>query len=316
MDQAPPQAPRTGGLGTWLGDQPYVLLTLTMAMWSGNYIAARSVAGHVAPVALAQLRWSLALLILLPFTIRHVRRDWPVVRANWPMLTLFGFLGISLYNTLIYIGVESTTVVNATLLASIFPIIIAATGFAIYRDRLTPAQLVGILIASAGALVVLTKGNVASLTAFEFNPGDLWVLGAQFTWGIYTVLLRERPRVHALTFLTATVCVGQFLLMPFTAWEAAHGGRVEVDFATVAAVLYVAIFAALLAFLCFNRAVELIGSNRTSPFFHLVPVFGSALAVAFLGEHIAIYHAVGWALILAGIAAAQLGRRPVPARHG
>lgn len=292
-----------------LVDRPYLLIVTAMLLWSGNFVVARAVAGHVPPIALAQMRWSLAFLVLIALFHRHVRQDLPVLRARWRTVAVFAFLGIGIYNTLIYVGMARTTVVNAALLAAIFPLVIAAAGFLLYRDRLTLAQFAGILAGSAGALVVLSKGDLALLAAFRFNPGDLLILASQWAWAFYTVLLRARPPVHPLSFLTATVFVGQLMLVPATLWEGAAGARVTFDTTTVLAVIYVALFAAVLAFLCFNRAVAILGSNRTGPFFHLVPVFGSALAVVFLGEHVAPYHLAGWALILAGIAAAQLGRR-------
>lgn len=293
--------------GLW--DQPYVLLTATMAFWAGNTVLARAMADHIPPVAFAQMRWTLALLILLPFTWRHVRADRAELRRNLGIITLLGLLGISAYNTLVYVGVHTTTAINAMLLSSIFPMVIAVVGFVLYRDRLTLAQFTGIVVACTGAAVILSGGDVAHLAAFRFAPGDLWVLAAQIAYAGYTVLLRARPAVHPLSFLTATVFMGQFLLVPLTLAEAATGSRVVLDGETIVSVLYVTIFAAVLAFLCFNRAVQLVGSNRTGPFFHLIPIFGSLAAMVFLGERLGPHHVAGWLLIIAGIAVAQIRRR-------
>jgi len=306
MAQTSPQR-----LGLGLYDRPYILLSLTMLTWSANMIAGRLAAGHVPPVALAQMRWSLAMVILIPFAIGPLRRDWPVIRRNPLILAVLGFFGISLYNTLVYIALQSTTAINATMLTSIFPMMIAATGFLLFRDRLTPLQFVGILVSCVGAGVILTKGSLSALLGLAFNPGDLWVIGAQVAYAIYTVMLRKRPALHPVSFLAMTVFAGQFFLIPFTLVEASGGARVTLDAMTIGIVLFVAIFPALIAFLCFNRGVQLVGSNRAAPFFHLVPVFTSAAAVAFLGERLALYHLIGWPLILTGIAVTQLyrGRR-------
>jgi drug/metabolite transporter (DMT)-like permease len=304
----------TGAFGG-LWDQPYVLLVATMIFWAGNTVLARAMADHIPPVAFAQMRWTLALLILLPFTWRKVREDWPEIRHHAGIITLLGLLGISAYNTLVYVGVATTTAINAMLLSSIFPMVIAAVGFGLYRDRLTVAQFVGILVACVGAAVILSGGDIAHLAAFRFAPGDLWVLAAQLAYAGYTVLLRARPKIHPLSFLTATVFMGQLLLVPLTVAEAAAGSHVIWDRETILSVLYVTIFAAVLAFLCFNRAVQLVGSNRTGPFFHLIPVFGSVAAMVFLGERLGPHHVAGWVLIILGIAVAQvrpglLRRRP------
>jgi len=280
-----------------------------MLMWSGNIVIARSVAGVVPPLALAQLRWTFAFLIILPFAWRHLKGDMPALRARWRIIVLLGALGIGAYNTLVYVGLQSTTAVNATVLSSIFPMVIAAAGFLLYRDRLTPAQFVGILVASAGAATVLSGGDVRALLALRFTPGDLWVLASQLAYATYTVKLRERPSVHPLSFLAALFFVGQLLLIPFSVGEALAGRTVPLGMETLLAVGYTAIFPSIIAYLCFNRGVAILGSNRAGPFFHLIPIFGSLMGVSFLGESVGVHHVAGWLLILGGIAAAQMGRR-------
>lgn len=307
----PATRPAEGGRGLFsaFANQPYLLLPATMLMWSGNMVMARGVAGIVPPLALAQMRWTLALLILLPLAWPHLRADLPALKAKWRTVAVLGVLGVAGYNTLVYVGLQSTTAVNATVLTSIFPMVIAATGFLLYRDRLTPAQLAGILVASCGALVVLSGGDLGALLSLGFDPGDLWILAAQVTYALYTVKLRERPAVHPLSFLVAVVFVGQFALVPFSVGEAMAGRVTPLALETVVAVVYTALFASVFAYLCFNRGVAILGSNRAGPFFHLVPVFGSLMGVAFLGETVGVHHVAGWLLILGGIAAAQLGRR-------
>ncbi|WP_420391371.1 DMT family transporter [Acuticoccus sp.] len=291
-----------------LTEAPYALLVLTMVLWSGNFVSARAIAGEISPIVLAQVRWALAFLILLSITYPHLRRDWPALRAKARTVVLLGVLGIGIYNTLVYVGLQTTQVVNATLLAAIFPITIAAAGYVVYRDRLTLPQALGIVAASLGALVVLSKGQIAVLASFSFNQGDLVIIAGQWVWAFYTVLLRDAPRVHPMSLLVATILVGQVALAPFTLFEIARGAPISFDARVLAALAYVTIFAAVIAYLCYNRAIALIGSNRASPFFHLIPVFGSVAGVAFLGETVGLHHAAGWALILSGIAIAQLRR--------
>ncbi|MEM7694745.1 MAG: DMT family transporter [Pseudomonadota bacterium] len=290
-------------------DRASVLLSLTMVFWASNMLLARAISGDVPPVALAQIRWTFAAVILLPFAARHLRDDWPVIRRHAKTLLLLGFFGISLYNTLVYIGLQFTTAINATMLSSTFPMMIALVGFILYRDRLSNWQVAGLLISAIGAVIILSRGDVSVITGLVFNRGDLWVILALATYAVYTVMLRERPKIHPLTFLFATIVVGQFLLIPFTVGEAMLGAVFVLDGLTVAVGLYLAIFPAILAYICFNRGVGLIGSNRAAPYFHLVPVFASVGAIALLGERLEVFHVVGWPLILSGIALAQIERR-------
>lgn len=293
------------GLASVVWNTPPLLFTLTMAFWSGNLVLGRAVADHIPPVALAQMRWSLALLLLLPFTFRFVRADWPVIRRTLPLLALLGGLGIGAYNTMLYVGLTSTTAVNGALLSTIFPVVIAAVGFVLYRDRLTTAQAAGILLATFGAAIILSGGNLSVFTGLAFTPGDLWILFAQVIYATYTVRLRDRPVVHPLSFLTMTIFFGQACLWPMTLVGAVSGDEVPLDLITGAVVLYTAIFPAIGSFLFFNRAVKLVGSNRAAPYFNLIAIFSVVLAWIFLGEALTVWHLAGWGIIVAGIALAQ-----------
>ncbi|MBJ3776211.1 DMT family transporter [Acuticoccus mangrovi] len=305
-----PFAARLGAPVRFLANQPYILLALTMFFWASNMVVGRGVAGQIPPIFLAQARWLLAGLIILPFGWHHIRRDFKALRQRWKAVLILAILGITVYNTLLYVGLRSTTAVNANVLSSMFPLTIAALGFLLYRDRLTLAQFLGIAAACVGAAVILSGGQLQRLLEFRFTPGDLWVIGAQICYAGYTVVLRERPAVHPIAFLTATINIGAVLLIPFTLAEAAVSDiPVSLDGTTLLTVAYLALFPSIGAYICFNRGVGLVGSNRASPFFHLMPVFGSLMAVGFLGETIGLHHAIGWLLIVGGIAAAQMGRR-------
>ena len=314
-----PVGERQGTLALAPLQNAYVLLTITMVCWASNMVVGRAGVGHVPPVALAQLRWTIAMLILLPFAARLIARDWAAIRANLPILALLGFVGIGVYNTLVYIGLRSTSAINASLLASIFPVVVAVFGFVIYRDRLTLAQFAGILIAMLGVAVILSRGELAVLLEVRLNPGDLWVLSAHLAYALYTVMLRERPAIHPLAFLTMTVIIGQALLIPFAIGEAVlTEARLVLDWQTLGLGVYLAVVPAIVAYIAFNKAVALVGSNRAAPFLHLIPIFGSIGAIVLLGERIGLHHVVGWLIVLAGIAATQMGRappqRPVPGR--
>lgn len=293
-------------------DQPYLLATLTMLFWAGNTLLGRAIVDVVPPVALAQMRWTGAFVLMVPFAWPHLRRDAALVRRHIVSLSILAFFGITVYNTFLYIGVHTTSAVNAAMLSSLFPMTVAALGFIIYRDRLTPMQGLGIALSCIGAAIILSHGSLAFAMSFRFVVGDLWILASMVAYSLYTVLLKGRPPVHLLTLVTVTIFLGQLFLWPFTIAEGLAGERVHFDAPTVASVVYVVIFPAILAYLCFNRAVALIGSNRIAPFFHLIPVFTSIGAVLLIGEVIAPYHLAGWTLIVVGIVATQVFRAKAP----
>jgi drug/metabolite transporter (DMT)-like permease len=290
-----------GRLGRWLLDQPYLLLPLTSLFWAGNTVLGRFVAGHVPPVTLSFIRWSGACLLILPFALPHIRRDWPAIRAHIGLMTVLAATGFSAYNTMAYIGLQYTSAINGLLLQSTVPLFVALWAFLLSGERITQRQAVGVLISLTGVVVIICRGSFGVLLGIGFNRGDVWFLVALVIYAYYTVALRKRPPIHPLSFLAVAMGWGALLLTPVLAWEIASGYTMVVDGLTIATFLYVCIFPSLLGYLFLNRGIELVGANRAAPFVHLVPVFGSVLAIVFLGESFELYHAIGYALVAAGI---------------
>jgi len=291
-----------------LYDRPYLLLTLATLLWAGNFVLGRAVSGEVPPVGLAFWRWFGGALIIAPFALPHLRRDWAAVRASWPIVLTLGLLGIAVFNTLIYVGLGRTTAINALLLQSIQPLVIIIFSFLIFRDIVGPRQMLAVAISLVGVVVIIARGELGVLATLAFNSGDVLVFIALICYAAYTALLRLRPRVHPLSFLLVIFTVGFALLFPLYVWEGLAGRPMRLTPVTLGAVAYVALFPAIVAYLCFNRGVELLGANRAGHFFHLQPAFGVVLAMLFLGERFQPYHAAGITLIAAGILLATLRR--------
>jgi drug/metabolite transporter (DMT)-like permease len=290
--------------GGWLFEQPYLLLALTSLFWAANTILGRFIVGHVPPITLAFIRWSGAFVILLPFAARHLARDWPTIRKHAGVMTLLAFTGFSVYNTLAYYGLQFTTAINGLLLQSVAPLFVAMWTFVLFGDRLTLRQAGGICVSLTGVIVIVCHGSLAVLRALEFNRGDVCFVGALVVYGFYAAFLRKRPPMHPFSFLAAGMGAGAFFLIPAMVWELASGRTVTLDAESMASFAFVCVFPSLLGYLFLNRGIELIGANRAAPFIHLVPVFGSVMAIALLGEQFQLFHAVGYGLVFSGITVA------------
>lgn len=290
---------------------PYLLLVLTTLFWSGNFVLGRAVNAVFTPFALSFWRWAVALAILLPFVWSSLRQQGPLVRRHAPILLLLSILGVVNFNTFVYIGLQSTTATNALIMLSVTPVLIVALSFLLLRQTVTGWQALGILISLAGMLVIVGRGDAGALLARQFNPGDLWALAAVTSWALYSVCLRWRPAgLQPLNFQVATIGIGLVILTPLYAWDLAQGRTVAVNAATVGSILYLALFPSILAYVFWNRAVAELGANRAGQFLHLMPVFGAALSMIFLGERLHGFHAVGIALVALGIYLATVyGRR-------
>jgi drug/metabolite transporter (DMT)-like permease len=288
---------------------PYVLLTFTALFWAGNSIVARGAREVVPPLALSFWRWSLALLILLPFAWPHLRRDAAMLRRSWKTIVMLGVLGIGSFNTLLYTGLQTTSAVNGLLLQALQPGLILLLGALLFAEPTRPLQVLGIALSIAGALMIIAQGDPATLVGLRFNPGDLIIGIAVMIWSLYSVLLRKRPQVHPLSFLAATIAVGVTAVLPFYLAEIASGRTIDNRPESWLAIAYVCLFPSLIAYLCFNRGVELLGSATAGLYLNIMPVMGALLAAVFLDEPIRWFHFAGMALIGSGIACAL--RKPM-----
>lgn len=293
-------------------DAPYVLLTLTALLWAINMVVGRSMAGSVPPITIACLRWFGATLIILPFAWRQLRADAPVIRQHFWRLVLLSACGIACYNAMSYYGLQYTQAVNGLLVQSMGPLMVGVWSLVLFRDRLSGGQIAGVLVSLAGVIMIISRGDIDTLLHLSLNAGDVWILGALVIYALYTAILRVRPPLGPLSFLTSIMAIGGVLLMPFMVWELNSGAVLHFDRFTLSVLAYVATAPSLVAYLAFNRGVQLVGANRAAPFFHLMPVFGSALAILFLGERLAWYHGAGYALVVAGILTATRARPAAP----
>ncbi len=302
------QASSAAPPGNWLANQPYLLLSITALCWAGNAIVGRHAAGHIPPVTLSFLRWSLAFLIILPFAWKYLVRDWAAIRARLGTMIVLSVTGIGAFNTLQYWALEHTQALNTLLLQSAGPLVVAIWSLILLGVRLTPMQAAGVTLSLAGVLVILLHGDLTAFTSIHFNKGDIIFTVALVIFGLYSVLSLKRPEIHGLSFAGFTFGCGAACLIPLLIWELFSRPVMQLDTTNLLTLFYVAVFPSTLAYICFNRGVHLIGANRAAPFFHVVPVFGSIMAIVFLGERPQLFHIIGFALVLTGVLVAS--RKP------
>lgn len=281
---------------------PYLLLTLTSLFWSGNYVLSRAMHADIPPVTLSFWRWAIALAVLLPFVVKPVKEQWPLMLAQWRRVALLGLLGVTGFNTLVYLGVQYTTATNALLLNSFIPVFTVLITWLFMKQHLAGRQLFGVFVSLSGVFVILSRADLATLQALDFNQGDLLVFLAALIWALYTVIVKGMdPAVNRFGLLAVITVIGLLGIAPFYAWELALGYTVALNPANLASFFYVGIFPSVLAFLFYNYGVAQVGPERASLFIHLMPVFGTLMSVAFLGESFELFHAVGISGIFAGI---------------
>ncbi|MFQ5972273.1 MAG: DMT family transporter [Alphaproteobacteria bacterium] len=281
---------------------PYLLLALAVLFWSGNWVLGRALHTDISPVSLNFWRWVTASAALLPFTVASLITHRDVIARRWKMLVLLSATGIAGFHSLLYYALNFTAAVNALLMFATTPVVIVIVTWILLRETVTGSQSVGIAVSLVGVVVLVARGSLEVLTALEFNYGDLWMFVAIPLWAVYSALLRWRPvQLPPLDVVASLSVVGVVLLLPFYLLEYAVVGPFEITLGNVASILYIGLFASVLAYVFWNRGVVAVGSNKAGLFIHLMPVFGTTLAVIFLGEAVRGYHFAGVALIFFGL---------------
>jgi drug/metabolite transporter (DMT)-like permease len=281
------------------------LLTLPPLLWAGNAIVGRLVREAVPPMTLNLLRWSIAMLILLPLGRRLFASG--ALRANWRRFALLGLLGVGLYNSLQYLALQSSTPINVTLVAAGMPVWMLAIGALFFGVKVGRQQVIGAAMSIVGVLVVLCRGDWNQLAAMRLVAGDLYMILATIAWSFYSWLLTQQkdpPAVRAdwAAFLLAQVIYGVLWSGVFASVEWAGGAHaIHWSWTVCAALMYVAIGPAIIAFRCWGAGVQRAGPSVGAFFTNLTPLFAAMMSSAFLGELPHLYHGVAFALIVGGI---------------
>lgn len=294
--------------------RPYLILVLTPLFWGGNVVAGKLALGHVDPYTLIVTRWTGALLMILPFAIGPLKRDWPAIRKAWPMLALYGALGFSTFNVLMYVAVYFTSGVNGSIEQALIPALVMLGNFMIFGVRARRLQIIGVTLTIVGVAITAVHGDFGRIASFTVNFGDGLVVLACLAYAAYSLTLRFRPAVHWMSFLAVTFVAAIAAGLVFQ--SVMEGGPMAVVDGIARTtgfgwliIAYVIVFPSILAQLFYARGVELIGANRASLFINLIPVFGTILALVILGEPFETYHMVTAVLVVIGIMLAEFAAR-------
>jgi len=289
-----------------LSFQTAAMLTIAPVLWAGNAVVGRLVNGLMPPATLNFMRWALAFLILLPLAGWVLRRD-SGLWQHWRRFAVLGLLGVGCYNALQYLALNTSSALNVTLVAASVPVWMIGIGALFFGQRVTQRQLAGAVLSIAGVLVVLSRGDWQMLAQVRLVPGDLYVLLATVLWSFYSWLLirpGDPPKIRGnwAAFLLAQIVMGLGWSALFTAGEwAAGGAHIQWGWPLAAALVYVAVGPAVVAYRCWGMGVQRVGPTIAGFFSNLTPLFAALMSAAFLGELPHLYHVAAFVLIVGGI---------------
>ncbi|MFO7603051.1 MAG: DMT family transporter [Gammaproteobacteria bacterium] len=277
-------------------------LALASLFWAGNFVVGRALRDVIDPLTLNFWRWLLALVILLVLTHKLLWTYRRELLRHWFLILALGLTGIAAFHTSVYIALTTTTAVNALLLFTLTPLLIMLGAWLFLGERMHAIALLGVIVSLAGALVLIAHGDVQNLRDLSFGHGDLWMLLAVVMWAAYSLLLKRKPPALPQTALvSATTLAALVLMLPFYLWDTRTDLRVLLSAEVLWALVYVALFASVLAFWLWNRGVARIGAAKAGTYLYLMPVFGALLSYVFLGEGVQLFQLIGGALVITGI---------------
>jgi drug/metabolite transporter (DMT)-like permease len=284
------------------------LAILATIIWSGNFIIARAVADKIPPISLAFYRWATASLIMLPLAYKKFSEEKQVVLQNKKYIFWISLSGITLFNTFVYYAGHHSPAINLALIGTtsspVFSIVLAAI---FLRERITPLRIIGLLLCISGIIYLIAQGSWEKLKAFHFSEGDVLILLGALAFAIYNIFVRKKPKgLSPVNFLFVIFTVGTLLLLPFFLWEVSTTPAVNWDMNMVLIILYLGLGTSVIAFLCWNVAINRLGAARTALFGNLIPIFSTLEAVWLLGEKITMVHIIAGITVITGLVIANL----------
>tara|TARA_B100000989_G_scaffold82820_1_gene59211 strand:- start:2320 stop:3183 length:864 start_codon:yes stop_codon:yes gene_type:complete len=271
--------------------------------WSGNFIVGKfAYLFEVPPLTLNFFRWMSVWLILIPFTYKEIYIKSSYIKKNWIVISFMGIITISTFNSVVYVALNYTQVINAVLVLSAIPAVTIIISATMNVDKTNKYQLTGLLLSVIGICVIISNADILKIINLSFNKGDLWMLVCVFTWAIYSTLLkRNKFKLSQFTLIQLMVSVGIIFLIPQFFYEKSIGLDVNFNKSFFVILFYVVMFPALAAYFCWQKGIEIVGPNRATMFIQLMPLLSAILAILIFKEKFETYHFAGAVFILTGI---------------
>ena len=281
----------------------YLLLILTTIFWSGNFIVGKAATAYqIPPFSLNFYRWLFAGLILLPFTFKEILNKKYHIINNLGLYVVLGITSITIFNSTVYYSLYHTQVINSILLISTIPVWIIFFSFLLKIEKTNIYQIFGVIFSLIGVMAIITQSDIKIFLNLQFNKGDISMVIAMLSWAIYSSLLKKKKyELSQLSLLQIIIFTGLIFLTPIYILELNYGYKIIIGTPFILTLIYVVIFPGLLAFIFWIKGISIIGANRAGVFLHLMPIFGSTLAIIIFNEKFMYYHIFGAIFIILGL---------------
>tara|TARA_B100000945_G_C20327648_1_gene570801 strand:- start:197 stop:1099 length:903 start_codon:yes stop_codon:yes gene_type:complete len=281
----------------------YLLLILTTLFWSGNFIVGKAASMFdIPPFSLNFYRWLFAGIILLPFTFKEIINKKNYIFDNIGFFIILGITSITIFNSAVYYSLYYMQVISGVLMISTIPVWIIFISSILGIEKTNKFQIFGVILSLIGVIFIITKSDLNLIKNLDFNKGDLIMASGMFAWALYSALLKKKSyEISQITLLEVVIILGLLFLVPIYFLEMSLGNPLIINKPFVLTLTYVVIFPGLAAFFFWIKGISIIGANRAGVFLHLMPIFGSLMAIILFKEKFMFYHLLGALFIIAGI---------------
>lgn len=281
----------------------YLIALAATVIWSGNFIVARGLNDVYSPISISFFRWLIASVVIFPFALPYLKRDFEMLLRQWRLMMLLAFLGVTLFNTLIYQAAHSTSALNLSLFAITAPLYVVILNRLIFKEALTSRQVIGFIILILGLLTLFSKGDLSALLDLEFNNGDILMATAASIFATYSVLVKKKnPLIGNLSFVSATFILGELMLLPlFIGEQMLYPTEISFSEKHIIQLIYIGIGPSIISFYLWNKAIVGIGSTKAATIYNMLPIFSAFFGALILHEPILSSQIVSAVIIVAGI---------------
>lgn len=280
---------------------------LACIIWSGSFVIARGVHESIQPITLAFWRWMVAVIFIIPISYKYVIAQWSIIKNNWRYLVFMGCFSVGIFNSMVYYAAHFTTSHHIAIISSTAPIWTLVLAIILGIDKFSWFKILGAILAFAGALIVISHGNLYGILAQQWNHGDIILLASALVWAIYCVMLHFKPKnLHPKSFMCAIIIIGVIFLLPFYLWEAKYIAATKFSITHLSIYLYLGLGSSIIAWFAWNYSIQMIGSVKTGLVYYTIPIFSSIIAIFTLHEPIQLYHWLGFGFVFMGIVTSNI----------
>jgi drug/metabolite transporter (DMT)-like permease len=281
---------------------PFLLLFIQPVFMASNLIVARGGVEHVPPISLAFWRWTVVVLLLLPFTYSLLIKNLKIIKKEFKKLFFLGAMGCGVCGAFPFLAGETTTVTNMGIIYTSSPIFIILISTLFFNEKINLTKIIGLVSCLIGVFTIIIKGDLDLLLNLNFTIGDLWMLAAAIGWALYSIyLFYWKSELPIFQRFTLVAFFGAVSLLPFYAIEEIVIERTVFNYQFFLWVLFAAISPGIIAFTLYSMAQKSLGASLTGFTLYIFTIYAAIYGFILFDEQIEIYHLFGTILVFIGV---------------